>query len=103
MENQVRCHQCGNENQLVMVAHRDKFGGVVGWIFVCQECFPKIEGREFETRVKGNAKVGAAQAPNTGSPKCRCRCSRGPVTNGQFVVCVDDSCPCHGAALRAGA
>lgn len=40
---------------------------------------------------------------NIGSPKCRCICQQSPVINGQITLAVDDSCPCHSAALRAGA
>jgi hypothetical protein len=43
------------------------------------------------------------RSDNTGSPKCRCRCQQSPVQNGQMVLAIDDSCPCHSAALRAGA
>jgi len=54
-------------------------------------------------RIKKAFKELAQLSHNTGSPKCRCSCQQSPVINGQIVLAIDDSCPCHSAALRAGA
>ena len=48
----ISCIRCGSENDLEMVAHRNKSGRMVGWIFTCRTCFEFVEGRELHSKNK---------------------------------------------------
>ena len=39
------CYRCGTTNNLEMVPHR-KDERLVGWIFSCHDCAPKVYGGE---------------------------------------------------------
>lgn len=41
----IRCWLCGADYRLQMVAHRNKDRQMIGWLFVCQNCFKKTKGR----------------------------------------------------------
>lgn len=41
---EVRCINCGSAEHLVVVPHRNDLNNIVGLIYVCPECFGKIEG-----------------------------------------------------------
>lgn len=39
---EVSCILCGAIEHLCMTAHRNKDGKMVGWVFACSECQPKV-------------------------------------------------------------
>lgn len=40
----LACCYCGTSTDLNQVAHRDGLGLVIGYLFVCNNCLPIIEG-----------------------------------------------------------
>jgi len=40
------CIYCGKTINLLMSAHRNEAGNMVGWIFVCEEHFEKVAGQD---------------------------------------------------------
>ena len=40
------CITCGRTSNIVMVAHRDEDGNVVGWVFVCTKCQNKVFNKD---------------------------------------------------------
>jgi len=40
------CIYCGKRTDLLMSAHRNEVGNMVGWIFVCEEDFEKVAGQD---------------------------------------------------------
>ena len=41
----IACIGCGVESHLQMIPHREQYGVLVGWVFVCEKCRPNIIGR----------------------------------------------------------
>ena len=48
----AHCAQCGETDELVMVAHRRDFG-MIGVLFSCKDCFDDIAGAEIEIEPTG--------------------------------------------------
>lgn len=48
----LACQQCACDDHLVMVAHRNKYDNIVGWILVCITCFPLVSGKKILTKVE---------------------------------------------------
>ena len=40
----LACYYCGGKSDLMQVAHRDRSGFIVGYLFLCGECLPIIGG-----------------------------------------------------------
>lgn len=47
---QMHCIACGSPENLVMVPHR-RAGNMVGWVFVCLNCFPKVAGVRLDIQI----------------------------------------------------
>lgn len=45
----THCIKCGTPDKLMMVPNRNGIGQMVGWHFVCNECFSYIAGKETRT------------------------------------------------------
>jgi len=41
----LACANCGDAKHLMQVAHRNDDDSVVGYVFLCKECLPIIEGK----------------------------------------------------------
>jgi hypothetical protein len=50
MDYKVACYGCGGNQGLMMVAHRNTKGAMVGWIFVCGKCFESVKGVDLVDR-----------------------------------------------------
>lgn len=44
----MRCCKCGIDKGLQAVAHRNKKGFMVGWLFSCVKCFDEIKNGEVQ-------------------------------------------------------
>jgi len=55
MNNKTECHQCARGAGLQLVPHRNKGGGIIGIVLVCEKCLSGIAGCEVETRIKEKA------------------------------------------------
>ena len=40
------CIYCGERTNLLMIAHRNETGNMVGWIFVCEKHLEKVGGQD---------------------------------------------------------
>lgn len=40
------CIYCGKRESLLLVAHRNEVGNMVGWIFVCEKHLEKVGGQD---------------------------------------------------------
>jgi len=47
-EHIIACFKCSSQVGLSMFSHRNKAGRIVGWIFSCQKCFPKVAGQKLK-------------------------------------------------------
>ena len=48
-EYEINCSVCHNPGNLVMLAHRNTLGKIVGWVFVCKdECFEFVKGKKLK-------------------------------------------------------
>lgn len=45
----VACFGCGTTSDLQMVAHRNEKHLMVGWLFVCADCFETVSGERLVT------------------------------------------------------
>ncbi len=44
----ISCIVCGAQENLAMVAHRNNSKNMVGWIFVCQDCFSVVSNKNIK-------------------------------------------------------
>lgn len=50
---EVCCYCCGSVADITMVAHRCKNNeSIVGWLFVCTKCYPKLSGRHLTVKIE---------------------------------------------------
>ena len=50
-EYHAHCIICGRKDSLMMLAHRVD-NKMVGWVYSCSICFPKLAGRSLELQVE---------------------------------------------------
>ncbi len=48
----IGCCRCGCKEGLQMVAHRNNNNAIVGWLFVCGDCFSALKGRTLAVTLK---------------------------------------------------
>jgi hypothetical protein len=49
----LACYQCHEGKKLLMmVAHRNVNNDVIGFLYVCKDCFPKVAGKNLKTQIK---------------------------------------------------
>lgn len=48
----LHCFLCDTTDNLVMIAHRNGMGHVIGWILVCDKCGKKVAGKELQISLK---------------------------------------------------
>ena len=58
VENRLRCIFCGSTNDLAMFAQRPENGGdIVGWIYICEECYKKGESENINVKYAGGVEL----------------------------------------------
>ena len=50
------CYECGTTKSLMMISHRNVKDNskIVGWLFVCSKCFPKLQDHLLQIDVINN-------------------------------------------------
>jgi hypothetical protein len=68
----LSCVKCSEQNKLVMVAHRNELGAIVGWVHACVECFEFVAGSRVQVVLaRQYAEESPATAQNRDCRQCR--------------------------------
>lgn len=56
-EHTMSCILCGTQHDLGMVAQRNKYSNMIGWLFICLPCYSTIADREVTITFGGRYKT----------------------------------------------
>ncbi len=47
----VSCYKCATTENLQMLAHRNEYNNMVGWLFSCWRCEEEIKGKHIKVEI----------------------------------------------------
>lgn len=53
----VSCYHCGDQEKIGLLAHRNENGNMVGWLFICEDCFSVVADKNLEIKIALKSKA----------------------------------------------